>query len=86
MELTNRIKKVVRKNSWVEIECLENCAGYYLLKANTPKSEQVCPGCGGPIAPSGDDCVWPDLVMLDDFLTNPEAKIIHYGSKDENRV
>jgi len=44
------------------------CNGFWLMKATTPKEQQICDNCHGPARTTGQESCWPDLLMVDDFV------------------
>lgn len=48
------------------------CSGYWLMKANTPQEEQLCSNCKGPVIVMKEQSCWPNMVVLDGFLTGGE--------------
>lgn len=44
------------------------CSCYWTMKATTPKEEQRCDNCGGPLIVTADSSCWPGVLMVDDFV------------------
>lgn len=44
------------------------CGCYWCLPATTPKDKQICANCGGPLIITTDNSVWPDVLMVRNFV------------------